>query len=78
MLNAQYYLPDGTGPEVLAYWQPETAVISNDTMCVLSKAKSPVLAHLFIERAARQGPTPRPTSATSDTSRPSRGSAPRS
>ena len=48
MLNAQYYLPDGTGPEVLAYWQPETAVISNDTMCVLSKAKSPVLAHLFI------------------------------
>jgi len=48
MLNAQYYLPDGTGPEVLAYWQPDTAVISNDTMCVLSKAKSPVLAHLFI------------------------------
>jgi spermidine/putrescine transport system substrate-binding protein len=48
MLNAQYYLPDGTGPEVLAYWQPETAVISNDTMCVLSKAKSPVLAHLFM------------------------------
>jgi spermidine/putrescine transport system substrate-binding protein len=49
MLNAQYYLPDGTGPEVLAYWQPETAVIANDTMCVLSKAKSPVLAHLFID-----------------------------
>ncbi|HEY0519096.1 MAG TPA: spermidine/putrescine ABC transporter substrate-binding protein [Ilumatobacteraceae bacterium] len=48
MLNAQYYLPDGTGPEVLAYWQPETAVISNDTMCVLTKAKNPVLAHLFI------------------------------
>jgi spermidine/putrescine transport system substrate-binding protein len=48
MLNAQYYLPDGTGPEVLAYWQPETAVVSNDTMCVLSKAKSPVLAHLFM------------------------------
>jgi spermidine/putrescine transport system substrate-binding protein len=49
MMNAQYYLPDGTGPEVLAYWQPETAVIANDTMCVLSKAKSPVLAHLFID-----------------------------
>ena len=48
MLNAQYYLPDGTGIEVLAYWQPETAVVSNDTMCVLSKAKSPVLAHLFM------------------------------
>ena len=49
MLNAQYYLPEGTGPEVLAYWQPETAVIANDTMCVLSKAKNPVLAHLFID-----------------------------
>jgi spermidine/putrescine transport system substrate-binding protein len=49
MLNAQYYLPDGTGPEVLAYWQPETAVIANDTMVVLTKAKSPVLAHLFID-----------------------------
>jgi spermidine/putrescine transport system substrate-binding protein len=48
MLNAQYYLPEGTGPEVLAYWQPETAVVANDTMCVLSKAKSPVLAHLFM------------------------------
>ena len=49
MLNAQYYLPEGTGPEALAYWQPETAVIANDTMCVLTKAKSPVLAHLFID-----------------------------
>ena len=49
MLNAQYYLPEGTGPEVLAYWQPETAVIANDTMCVLTKAKSPVLTHLFID-----------------------------
>ncbi|MEP7111954.1 MAG: spermidine/putrescine ABC transporter substrate-binding protein [Ilumatobacteraceae bacterium] len=49
MINAQYYLPEGTGAEVLAYWQPETAVIANDTMCVLSKAKNPVLAHLFID-----------------------------
>jgi len=48
MLSAVGYLPEGTGPEVLAYWQPDTAVISNDVMCVLSKAKSPVLAHLFI------------------------------
>ncbi|MEA3184965.1 MAG: spermidine/putrescine transport system substrate-binding protein, partial [Ilumatobacteraceae bacterium] len=43
MLNAVGYLPDGTGVEVLAYWQPSTAVVANDTMCVLSKAKSPVL-----------------------------------
>jgi len=38
----------GTGVEVLGYWQPDPAVINNDTMCVLTKAKSPVLAHLFI------------------------------
>ena len=49
MLGAQNYLPDGTGAEVLGYWQPEPAVINNDVMCVLSKAKSPVLAHLFID-----------------------------
>ena len=34
---------------MLAYWQPESAVVANDTMCVLTKAKSPVLAHLFID-----------------------------
>jgi spermidine/putrescine transport system substrate-binding protein len=49
MINAQYNLPEGTGLEVLAYWQPPTAVIQNDTMCVMSKAKNPVLAHLFID-----------------------------
>ena len=49
MLDAQsQYLPEGTGAEVLGYWQPDPAVINNDTMCVLSKAKNPVLAHLFI------------------------------
>ncbi|MEP7201886.1 MAG: spermidine/putrescine ABC transporter substrate-binding protein [Ilumatobacteraceae bacterium] len=48
MLNAQYYLPEGTGAEVLAYWQPSPGTIANDTMCVLSKAKNPVLAHLFM------------------------------
>ena len=45
----EYYLPEGTGVEVLAYWQPPTAVVQNDTMCVMSKAKNPVLAHLFID-----------------------------
>jgi spermidine/putrescine transport system substrate-binding protein len=48
MLNAVANLPEGTGVEVLAYWQPETATIANDTMCVLSKAKNPVLAHLYM------------------------------
>ena len=49
MLNARGNLPEGTGPEVLAYWQPDTAVISNDVMAVLSKAKNPVLAHLYLD-----------------------------
>ena len=48
MLTGVGYLPEGTGVEVLGYWQPDPAVINNDTMCVLTKAKSPVLAHLFI------------------------------
>ncbi len=48
MLTGVGYLPEGTGAEVLGYWQPEPAVVTNDAMCVLSKAKSPVLAHLFI------------------------------
>jgi spermidine/putrescine transport system substrate-binding protein len=32
----------------LGYWQPNPAVVNNDTMCILSKAKNPVLAHLYI------------------------------
>ena len=49
MLGAINYLPEGTGPEVLGYWAPDPAIINNDTMCVLTKAKNPVLAHLFID-----------------------------
>jgi spermidine/putrescine transport system substrate-binding protein len=48
MLTAVGYLPEGTGDDVLGYWQPEPAVINNDVMCVLSKAKNPVLAHLYV------------------------------
>lgn len=49
MMTGIGYLPEGTGVEVLGYWQPDPAVINNDTMCVLTKAKNPVLAHLFID-----------------------------
>jgi spermidine/putrescine transport system substrate-binding protein len=49
MINAVGYLPDGTGVEVLGYWQPDPAVVANDVMCVMSKAKSPVLAHLYMD-----------------------------
>jgi spermidine/putrescine transport system substrate-binding protein len=49
MLGALQYLPEGTTSDVLGYWLPEPAVINNDVMCVMSKAKNPVLAHLFID-----------------------------
>ena len=48
MINGVANLPAGTGVEVLGYWQPDPAIINNDTICVLTKAKNPVLAHLFI------------------------------
>ena len=48
MLTAVGYLPAGVGDDVLGYWQPDPAVINNDVMCVLSKAKNPVLAHLYV------------------------------
>ncbi len=52
MVAAPYYLPKGTGVEVLGYWFPEDGAgpIGNDTMAVLKDAKSPVLAHLLIDR----------------------------
>jgi spermidine/putrescine transport system substrate-binding protein len=49
MLGALQYLPEGTTSDVLGYWLPNPAVINSDTMCVMSKAKNPVLAHLFID-----------------------------
>jgi spermidine/putrescine transport system substrate-binding protein len=49
MIGALQYLPAGTTADVLGYWLPAPAVINNDVMAVLTKAKNPVLAHLFID-----------------------------
>jgi spermidine/putrescine transport system substrate-binding protein len=51
MVAAPYYLPKGTGAEVLGYWFPEDGggPIGNDMMGVLKTAKNPVLAHLLID-----------------------------
>jgi spermidine/putrescine transport system substrate-binding protein len=51
MVAAPYYLPKGTGPEVLGYWFPTDGAgpIGSDTMGVLKGAKNPVLAHLLID-----------------------------
>jgi spermidine/putrescine transport system substrate-binding protein len=50
MVSAQYYLPEGTPPDVIGYWYPPEGggVIGNDTMAIPSTAKNPVLAHHFL------------------------------
>ena len=51
VVNSQYYLPKGVGPEVLAYWYPQDGpgMVDNDLMVVLAQGKNPVLAHLFLD-----------------------------
>lgn len=48
--SAQWYLPDGTVPEVLGFWYPPDGkgLIGSDMMGVLRSAKNPVLAHHFV------------------------------
>lgn len=50
MVSAKWYLPQGTGTDVLGYWFPKDGhgTIGNDMMGVPRSAKSPVLAHHFI------------------------------
>jgi spermidine/putrescine transport system substrate-binding protein len=51
MIGGAYsYLPEGTDPSVLGWWYPSDGVgiVNNDCMGVVSNAKSPVLAHLYI------------------------------
>jgi spermidine/putrescine transport system substrate-binding protein len=43
------YLPEGTKPDVLGYWQQaEGGPIFNDCICVGAKAAKPVMAHRFL------------------------------
>ncbi len=49
MLSAQYYLPEGTGVDVLGYWAPERTTVANDFFVVPARSERPVLAHLFID-----------------------------
>ncbi len=50
MVSAQWYLPEGTSTDVIGYWFPKDGhgTIGNDMMGVPRSAKSPVLAHHFI------------------------------
>ena len=49
-VSAQWYLPEGTGTDVLGYWFPPSGrgVIGSDMIAVLRSAKHPVLAHHFV------------------------------
>jgi spermidine/putrescine transport system substrate-binding protein len=50
IVGAQWYLPKGTGTDVLGYWRPEPGqtMIGNDSLVVPAGAKNPRLAHEFI------------------------------
>jgi spermidine/putrescine transport system substrate-binding protein len=50
IINAQYYLPKGKKPDVLAYWFPPDGkgMVDSDLMVLLRQGKCPVLAHLFL------------------------------
>jgi spermidine/putrescine transport system substrate-binding protein len=50
IINAQSYLSEGTGPEILRYWFPADGkgMVDNDMLVTLKGGKNPVLAHLFI------------------------------
>jgi spermidine/putrescine transport system substrate-binding protein len=46
---AFYYLPKGVKADVLSYWTPDqNGVVQNDFLCIGRAAKSPVLAHQFL------------------------------
>ncbi len=50
IINAQSYLPEGVGTEILRYWFPEDGkgLVDNDMLVTLKGGKNPVLAHLFL------------------------------
>jgi spermidine/putrescine transport system substrate-binding protein len=49
-INAQSYLPEGVGTEILRYWFPADGkgLVDNDMLVTLKGGKNPVLAHLFL------------------------------
>lgn len=50
IINAQSYLPEGVGTEILQYWFPQDGkgLVDNDMLVTLKGGKNPVLAHLFL------------------------------
>ena len=48
MIGSQWYLPKGVSTDMLGFYLPENFAIGNDTMAIPAVAKSPALAHDFI------------------------------
>jgi spermidine/putrescine transport system substrate-binding protein len=50
IISVPYYMPKGLSPDVISYWWPKDGhgIIGNDTVAIVQGAKSPVLAHLFL------------------------------
>jgi spermidine/putrescine transport system substrate-binding protein len=50
IVGAQWYLPKGTGEDVLGYWYPpdRKGLVGNDTITIPTSAQSPRLAHEFL------------------------------
>ena len=50
VINAQNYLPQGVGTDILRYWFPSDGkgLVDNDMLVTLKGGKNPVLAHLFL------------------------------
>jgi len=47
---AFYYLPKGVKADVLSFWAPDAnGVVQNDFLCIGRNARSPVLAHRFLD-----------------------------
>ena len=53
---AFYYMPKGVKPDVLSFWGPDqNGVVQNDFLCIGRSAKSPVLAHQFLNFLLDEG-----------------------
>ena len=50
IVGAKWYLPKGTGQDVLGFWYPESepGLIGNDTIVIPTTSQSPRLAHEFL------------------------------
>jgi spermidine/putrescine transport system substrate-binding protein len=56
MCASQYYLPKGVSTDVLGFYKPDVFPVGNDTLAIPATAKSPVLAHNFINYWISDGP----------------------